>query len=66
MGIVMSSIIFRKFHPLVLLLSFGIFFLIILNLNNNTALVEKIFFLVMAGSIYFIAITFEAWRINQK
>ncbi len=62
----MSFTIIRKFHPFALVNTFGIFFLIMLNLNNNTPLIEKLFFLGLAGSIYFIAITFESWRINQK
>jgi hypothetical protein len=62
----MSYSIVRKFHPFALLVSMGIFFLIMLNLNSNTPLAEKVVFLVIAGSIYFIIVTFESWRINQN
>ena len=62
----MSYSIVRKFHPFALLVSMGMFFLIMLNLNNNTPLAEKILFLALAGSIYFVIVTFESWRINQK
>jgi len=62
----MSYSIARKFHPFALLTSMGIFLLIMLNLNNNTPLSEKLLFLGIAGAIYFPILTFESWRINQK
>ena len=64
-GISMSSSIISKFHPFALLFSLCIFFLIMLNLNSNTPLIEKLFFLVISGSMYFIVATFESWRMNQ-
>ena len=62
----MSFTIIRKFHPFALLVSLGIFFLIMLNLNNSIPIIEKLFFLVIAGLIYFTLITFESWRIYHK
>ncbi len=59
----MSFAIIRKFHPFALLVSLGIFFLIMLNLNNSIPIIEKLFFLVIAGLIYFTLMTFESWRI---
>jgi len=62
----MAYSIARKFHPFALLASMGIFLLIMLNLNNNTPLNEKLLFLGIAGAIYFLILTFESWRINQN
>ena len=62
----LSYSIIRKFHPFALLISLGIFFLVLINLNGETPLIEKLVFLLLAGSIYFIAITFETWRIDQQ
>jgi hypothetical protein len=61
----MSFAIIRKFHPFALLVSLGIFFLIMLNLNNSVPIIEKLFFLVIAGLIYFTLMTFESWRISN-
>ncbi|MBN1784955.1 MAG: hypothetical protein JW815_04390, partial [Candidatus Bathyarchaeota archaeon] len=60
----MSFSIASKFHPFALLASMGIFLVIMLNLNSNTPLAEKMLFLGIAGSIYFLILTFESWRIN--
>ena len=57
---------YEKFHPFSLLLTFGIFFLVILNINNDAPLSEKFVFLSLAGAIYTIVIMFESWRMNQK
>ena len=59
----MSFAIIKKFHPFALLVSLGLFFLITLNLNNSIPIIEKLFFLVIAGLIYFTLMTFESWRI---
>ena len=59
----MSFAIIKKFHPFALLVSLGLFFLITLNLNSSIPIIEKLFFLVIAGLIFFTLMTFESWRI---
>jgi hypothetical protein len=65
-GIEMASILMKQFHPFALLITLGIFFLIILNLNSNVPFSEKIGFLAIAGAFYITVIMFESWRMNQK
>jgi len=65
-GIEMAAILMKKFHPFALLITVGIFFLIILNLNSTVPLSEKIGFLAIAGAFYITVIMFESWRMNQK
>jgi len=65
-GIEMAFIIMKKFHPFALLITFGIFFLVMLNLNSNVPLSEKFVFIALAGAIYISIIMFESWRMNQK
>jgi hypothetical protein len=62
----MAFMILKKFHPFALLITFGIFFVVILNINSNVPLSEKIVFLALAGAIYTTVIMFESWRMNQK
>jgi len=62
----MAFMIMKNFHPFALLITFGIFFLVILNINSNVPLSEKFAFLALAGAIYITVIMFESWRMNQK
>ena len=56
----------RKIHPFALLFAFGSMYLITHNINSDISLYEKLFFLLVAGSIYAIAIVFEFQRISKE
>ena len=56
----------RKFHPFALLFAFGSMYLITHSLNSEFPISEKLFFLLVAGSIYAIAIVFEFQRISKE
>jgi hypothetical protein len=62
----MTFMILKNFHPFALLITFGIFFMVIININTEAPFSEKIVFLALAGAIYVIVIMFESWRMNQK
>ncbi|MDG6223850.1 MAG: hypothetical protein QCH99_11405 [Candidatus Bathyarchaeota archaeon] len=62
----MAFMIMKNFHPFALLITFGIFFMVILNISTEAPLSEKFVFLALAGAIYTTVIMFESWRMNQK
>ena len=55
--------VLEKFHPLALFVACGLLILMIEKTSANVSMVEKTFFLILAGPIYAIDISFESWRI---
>jgi hypothetical protein len=64
----LSDILFvlEKFHPFALFVSCGLMILIIQKTDANISLYEKITLVIIAGTIYAIAIAFESWRLATE
>ncbi|MDG6222220.1 MAG: hypothetical protein IAX21_10715 [Candidatus Bathyarchaeota archaeon] len=55
--------VLEKFHPLALLVACSLLILMIEKTCADVTLLEKTLFLILAGPLYVIDITFESWRI---
>lgn len=55
--------VLEKFHPLALFLACGILILMIEKSYADVSIFEKTIFVILAGPLYVIDITFESWRI---
>ena len=55
--------VIEKFHPLALFVACGLLILMIEKSSANVSLIEKTIFLILAGPLYAIDISFESWRI---
>jgi hypothetical protein len=64
----LSEVLFvlEKFHPLALFVSCGLMILIIQKAEANISLYEKLTLVIIAGTIYAIAIVFESWRLATE
>ncbi len=55
--------VLEKFHPLALFVACGLLILMIEKSTANVSIIEKTIFLILAGPLYAIDISFESWRI---
>ncbi len=55
--------VLEKFHPLALFVACGLLILMIEKTSANVSMIEKTIFLILAGPLYIIDISFESWRI---
>ena len=56
----------RKFHPVALLLIFGTIMLTANIYNMDLTLEKKIVPLILSASLYFIALSFEFYRVSKE
>ena len=57
--------VIEKFHPLALFVACGLLILMIEKSSANIPLIEKTIFLILAGPLYVIDISYESWRIAR-